>query len=149
MTNTTKVTKAMALNAIISVIATLDPETKVDAVSNENMNGYNKVVSLADMTAYCENELALLAKKKEGTSKVAKANAETRMVLADIVLATLESIGKPMTVSEMQNANEELRVSADGAPISNQRVTSVCYSLVEKGVITNTKDKKKSYFAIA
>ena len=149
MTNTTKVTKAMALNAIISAIATLDPETKYDAVSNENMNGYNKVVSLADMTAYCENELALLAKKKAGTSKTAMANAETRNALAEIVLATLESTGKSMTVSEMQTANEEPRVSADGAPISNQCVTSVCYSLVEKGIITNTKDKKKSYVSIA
>ena len=113
------------------------------------MNGYSKVVSLADMTAYCENELALLAKKKAGTSKAAIERAETRNTLAEIVLATLESIGKPATVSEMQTANEELRVSADGAPISNQRVTSVCYSLLEEKKITNTKDKKKSYFSIA
>ena len=137
MANTTKVTKAMALNAIISVLATLDPETKVDTVS------------LADMTAYCENELALLAKKKSSTSKAAKANAETRMALAEIILATLANAGKPMTVSEMQNANDELRVSADGSPISNQRITSVCYALVETTQLVNTKEKKKSYFSIA
>ena len=137
MANTTKVTKAMALNAIISVLATLDPETKVDTVS------------LADMTAYCENELALLAKKKSSTSKAAKANAETRMALAEIILATLANAGKPMTVSEMQTANDELRVSADGSPISNQRITSVCYALVETSQLVNTKEKKKSYFSIA
>ena len=137
MANTTKVTKAMALNAIISVLATLDPETKVDTVS------------LADMTAYCENELALLAKKKSSTSKAAKANAETRMALAEIILETLANAGKPMTVSEMQNANDELRVAADGSPISNQRITSVCYALVETTQLVNTKEKKKSYFSIA
>ena len=137
MANTTKVTKAMALNAIISVLATLDPETKVDTVS------------LADMNAYCENELALLAKKKSSTSKAAKANAETRMALAEIILATLANAGKPMTVSEMQTANDELRVSADGSPISNQRITSVCYALVETSQLVNTKEKKKSYFSIA
>ena len=137
MANTTKVTKAMALNAIISVLATLDPETEVDTVS------------LADMTAYCENELALLAKKKSSTSKAAKANAETRMALAEIVLETLANAGKPMTVSEMQNANDELRVAADGSPISNQRITSVCYALVETTQLVNTKEKKKSYFSIA
>ena len=137
MTNTVKVTKAMALNAIISVLATLDPETKVDNVS------------LADMTAYCENELALLAKKKSSTSKAAKANAETRMALAEIILETLANAGKPMTVSEMQNANDELRVAADGSPISNQRITSVCYALVETTQLVNTKEKKKSYFSIA
>ena len=137
MANTTKVTKAMALNAIISVLATLDPETKVDTVS------------LADMTAYCENELALLAKKKSSTSKAAKANAETRMALAEIILATLANAGKPMTVSEMQTANDELRMSADGSPISNQRITSVCYALVETTQLVNTKEKKKSYFSIA
>ena len=137
MANTTKVTKAMALNAIISVLETLDPETKVDTVS------------LADMNAYCENELALLAKKKSSTSKAAKANAETRMALAEIILATLANAGKPMTVSEMQTANDELRVSADGSPISNQRITSVCYALVETSQLVNTKEKKKSYFSIA
>ena len=137
MANTTKVTKAMALNAIISVLATLDPETKVDNVS------------LDDMNAYCENELALLAKKKSSTSKAAKANAETRMALAEIILETLANAGKPMTVSEMQTANDALRVSADGSPISNQRITSVCYALVETTQLVNTKEKKKSYFSIA
>ena len=137
MANTTKVTKAMALNAIVSVLATLDTDTKVDNVS------------LDDMNAYCENELALLAKKKSSTSKAAKANAETRMALAEIILATLANAGKPMTVSEMQNANDELRVSADGSPISNQRITSVCYALVETTQLVNTKEKKKSYFSIA
>lgn len=137
MANTVKVTKAMALNAILAILANADPDTVVDSVA------------LADMVAYCDNELALLAKKKSSTSKAAKANAETRMALAEIVLATLANAGKPMTVSEMQNANEELRVSADGAPISNQRITSVCYSLVESSQLINTKEKKKSYFSIA
>ena len=137
MTNTTKITKAMALNAILTILDTVNPDTVIDSVA------------LADMVAYCDNELELLAKKKSSTSKASKANAETRMALAEIVLATLSETGKPMTVSEMQTANEELRVAADGTPISNQRVTSVCYSLVEEGKITNTKDKKKSYFSIA
>lgn len=137
MANTVKVTKAMALNAILAILANSDPDTVVDNVA------------LADMVAYCDNELALLAKKKSSTSKAAKANAETRMALAEIVLATLANAGKPMTVSEMQNTNEDLRVSADGAPISNQRITSVCYSLVESSQLINTKEKKKSYFSIA
>ena len=149
MTNTTKITKAMALNAIISTLSTLDPETEVNAVSNENMNGYSKVVSLADMTAYCENELALLAKKKTGTSKTAIERSEVRNILAEIVLEVLTESCKPMTVSEMQTANDKLRVAENGDLISNQRITSVCYSLAEKGVITNTKEKKKSYFSIA
>lgn len=137
MANTVKVTKAMALNAILSILATLDTDTNVDNVS------------LDDMTAYCENELALLAKKKSSTSKAAKANAETRMALAEIILETLANAGKPMTVSEMQNATDALRVSADGSPISNQRITSVCYALVETSQLVNTKEKKKSYFSIA
>lgn len=137
MANTVKVTKAMALNAILSILATLDTDTKVDNIS------------LDDMTAYCENELALLAKKKSSTSKAAKANAETRMALAEIILDTLANAGKPMTVSEMQNATDALRVSADGSPISNQRITSVCYALVETSQLVNTKEKKKSYFSIA
>src|SRR5574344_2928562 len=149
MTNTTKITKAMALNAILAVLATLDPETEANAVSNENMNGYSKVVSLADMTTYCENELALLARKKAGTSKAAVERAETRSLLAEIVFDVLTETGKPMTVSEMQTACDRLRVSGKGEPISNQRVTAVCNSLVEKGVITNKKKKKKSYFSIA
>ena len=137
MANTVKVTKAMALNAIVSLLKTFGNDTKVGDVS------------LDDMNAYCENELALLAKKKSSTSKAAKANAETRMALAEIILETLANAGKPMTVSEMQTANDELRVSADGSPISNQRITSVCYALVETSQLVNTKEKKKSYFSIA
>ena len=137
MANTTKITKAMAITGILSAIATLD--------TNVSFEG----VTVADMTAYCENELALLAKKKSSTSKAAKANAETRMALAEIILETLANAGKPMTVSEMQNANDELRIAADGSPISNQRITSVCYALVETTQLVNTKEKKKSYFSIA
>ena len=137
MTNTTKITKAMALNAILAILDTVNPDTVIDSVA------------LTDMVAYCDNELELLAKKKSLTSKASKANAETRMALAEIVLATLAESGKPMTVSEMQTANEELRVAADGTPISNQRITSVCHSLLENSQIINTKEKKKSYFSIA
>lgn len=137
MANTTKITKAMAITGILSAIATLDPDVPFEGVT------------VADMTAYCENELALLAKKKAGTSKAAIERAETRNTLANIVLEVLTENGKPMTVSEMQTADDRLRVAENGEPISNQRITSVCYSLVEKGTITNTKEKKKSYFAMA
>ena len=137
MTNTTKITKAMAITGILSAIATLDADVTFDGITIE------------DMTAYCENELALLAKKKAGTSKMAKERTEKRNTLANIVLEVLTEKGIPMTVSEMQLADEKLRVAENGEPLSNQRVTSVCYSLVEEGKITNTKDKKKSYFSIA
>ena len=139
MTNTTKITKAMAITGILAVLATLDTDT---GVAFEG-------VTIADMTAYCDNELALLAKKKAGTSKAAIERAETRSLLAEIVFDVLTETGKPMTVSEMQTACDRLRVAENGEPISNQRITAVCYSLVEKGVITNTKEKKKSYFSIA
>ena len=137
MTNTTKITKAMAITGILSAIATLDADVTFDGITIE------------DMTAYCENELALLAKKKAGTSKMAKERAEIRNTLADIVLEVLTEKGVPMTVSEMQLADEKLRVTENGEPLSNQRVTSVCYSLVEDEKIINTKNKKKSYFSIA
>ena len=137
MANTTKITKAMAITGILSAIVTLDTDVTFEGVT------------VADMTAYCENELALLAKKKAGTSKAAIERAETRNTLANIVLEVLTENGKPMTVSEMQTADDRLRVAENGEPISNQRITSVCYSLVEKGTITNTKEKKKSYFAMA
>ena len=137
MANTTKITKAMAITGILSAIATLDNDVLFEGVT------------VADMTTYCENELALLAKKKAGTSKAAMERAEVRNALADIVTEVLTENGKPMTVSEMQTADSRLRVAENGEPISNQRVTSVCYALVEKGVVINTKEKKKSYFAMA
>ena len=137
MTNTTKITKAMAITGILSAIATLDTDVTFDGIT------------LADMTAYCENELALLAKKKAGTSKASIERAEIRNTLADIVLEVLTEKGIPMTVSEMQTADDRLRVAENGEPISNQRITSVCYSLVESAQLINTKEKKKSYFSIA
>ena len=137
MANTTKITKAMAINGILSAIATLDADVIFDGITIE------------DMTTYCENELTLLAKKKAGTSKAAKERAEIRNTLADVVLEVLTEKGIPMTVSEMQTADERLRMAENGEPISNQRISSVCHSLVEKEIITNAKEKKKSYFTIA
>ena len=137
MANTTKITKVMAITGILSAIATLDPDVLFEGVT------------ISDMTAYCENELALIAKKKAGTSKADVERAEVRNALADIVTEVLTANNKPMTVSEMQTSDSRLRVAENGEPISNQRVTSVCYALVEKGMVTNTKEKKKSYFTIA
>ena len=137
MANTTKITKAMAINGILSAIATLDTDITFDGIT------------IDDMTAYCENELTLLAKKKAGTSKASMERAEIRNTLADIVLEVLTKKGASMTVSEMQLADEKLRVAENEEPISNQRITSICYSLVEDGKIINTKEKKKSYFSIA
>lgn len=133
---TVKVTKAMVFSAIIKALGDFEG-MEVDGIGTETM-----INSM-------EHELELLAKKKAGTSKTATKNAEVRNAIADVIIEVLSTTGKPMTVTEMQATDERLRVNENGELISTQRVTSVCYSLCEMGKITNTKEKKKSYFAIA
>ncbi len=135
MANTTKVTKAMVFSAIVKALS--DTDVEVDGITSDTM------------VQAINHEIELLEKKKSGTSKTAMKNAETRSALGEIVLSVLANAEKPMTVTEMQNADSALRTTETGELISTQRVTSVCYSLCESGKLVNTKEKKKSYFSIA
>ena len=93
----------------------------------------------AEIVNFLNNEIKLLNKKSNVKTKTQKENE----VLMEIVFNTLVEVGKPMTVSELMSANEEV-----GA-MSNQKVSALLKKLKEDERVVRVEDKKKAYFSIA
>lgn len=99
---------------------------------------------------YAAKLSAMLDKRKDKSAKsgVSAAELNRRKSLTHIILATLETCDKPVTISELQRMTPELQTFENGEIISGQRVSSLIKPLVESGKVVNTKDKKKSLFSL-
>ena len=93
-----------------------------------------------DLVAFCDHEIELLNKKNasKGQSKVQKENE----IIKDLIIQELTAIGNPVTVTELQNASEEL------AKYSNQKLTALLTQLTASNDVVRVADKKKTYFSI-
>ena len=80
----------------------------------------------------------MLSKKSNAKTKVQKENE----VLVEGVYEALATVAKPVTVTELQEANEDM------ANYSNQKLSALLRMLVNAGRIVKTIDKKKSYFSV-
>ena len=114
--------------------------TKRDYFSKliEIVEGAN-VDNSAEIVNFLNNEIKLLNKKSNVKTTTQKENE----VLMEVVFNVLAEVGKPMTVSELMSANEEV-----GA-MSNQKVSALLKKLKEDERVVRVEDKKKAYFSIA
>lgn len=94
----------------------------------------------AQVVAYCDHELELLARKSSSSAPTAK-QVENEAIKNTIV-ALLADIAKPVTISELQAQYPEL------ANYSNQKLTSLFTQLKDEKRVVRTTDKKKAYFSI-
>ena len=85
--------------------------------------------------------------KKSSKSGISTAEAEKRSELAEIIISALATTETPVTISELQRMTPELQ-TYKGEIISTQKIVSVIKPLVNDGVVTNIKDKKKSLFSL-
>lgn len=92
----------------------------------------------AELTAFIDHELELLAKKsaKSGTTKTQKENEGTKAKILEILVANADK----MTISEIQAKDEEL------AGLSNQKVSALLTQLVNAGSVERVKEKKATFF---
>ncbi len=105
-----------------------------------------EVVSASDIAnkkgalEFIAHEVELLEKKsaKSGQTKVQKANEE---ILVNIKVVLTE-IGKPVTVTELQEASAEM------SKYSNQKLSALLKKLVDNKEVIKTIEKKKSYFSV-
>lgn len=88
---------------------------------------------------FLNHEIELSKKKSSVKTKTQKENE----VLMEVVFNVLAEVGKPMTVSELMSANEEI-----GA-MSNQKVSALLKKLKEDERVIRVEDKKKAYFSVA
>lgn len=125
MTNTTaKFTKRNALETLLAL----------DAVKADSR-----------LVAYCENEIALLDKKKmsktDKPSKRQKENIEKVVPSLKKVLATVDR-ATASQLAEMVATDTELEITAP-------RITAQLTKLKESGEVVNVKEKGVSWYSLA
>ena len=125
MTNTTaKFTKRNALETLLAL----------DVVKADNR-----------LVAYCENEIALLDKKKmsktDKPSKRQKENLEKVVPSLKKVLATVDRA----TASQLA----EMVATDTGLEITAPRITAQLTKLKESGEVVNVKEKGVSWYSLA
>lgn len=91
--------------------------------------------------AYLQNELALLDKKAQN-KKATKTQAEN-VGLKAIILDVLQVATEPMTVTDIQNSNADLKA------LSNQKVSALIKQLVDDNTVTKATVGRKSVFSVA
>ena len=99
------------------------------------------VAENADMVAFIDHELDLLA-KKSASKKPTKVQEENEVLKSKImdVLATFENGA---------TASEVLGADAAFIGMSNQKISALLKQLVECGDVVKSTDKKKSIFSVA
>ena len=103
----------------------------------------------ADLVAFVDHELELLARKNTGNSQT-KTQKEN-LVIAEMLLEELAKVGKAVTITDLMGASEVIQnyVLENGNKLTNQKISAIFKQQVDAGKVVKTIDKKKSYFAIA
>lgn len=103
----------------------------------------------AELVAFVDHELDLLARKNTGNSQT-KTQKEN-LVIAEMLLEELAKVGKAVTITDLMGASEVIQnyVLENGNKLTNQKISAIFKQQVDAGKVVKTIDKKKSYFAIA
>ena len=94
----------------------------------------------AELVAFIDHEIELLDKKNSRSGKPTKTQVENE-VIKNIILDTLQTIGKPVTVTQLL-ANDELN------GLSNQRVSALLTQLRKSDKVVRTVEKKVAFYSI-
>ena len=105
----------------------------IEIVESANVDNSEEIID------FLNHEIELAKKKSSIKTKTQKENE----VLMEVVFNALAEVGKPVTVSELMEANEEV-----GA-MKNQKVTALLKKLKENERVVRVEDKRKAYFSIA
>lgn len=102
----------------------------------------------AELVAFVDHELELLARKNTGNTqtKVQKEN----IAVAEMLLEELAKAGRT-TITDLMNTSEVIQnyTLENGNKLTNQKISAIFKQQLEAGKITKIVEKKKSYFAIA
>ena len=90
--------------------------------------------------AFIDREVELLNKKSNNSRDTKK--QEENKALAEVVLAELGKIDKPMAIAELIKASEVL-----GA-YTTQKLTPIMKTLVTEQKVVVTVDKKRNYYTV-
>ena len=99
------------------------------------------VIDNAELVAFIDHEVELLNKKNSSNGQT-KTQKENELIM-DTIVAELERVGRPVTITEFQSASEKM------AEYSNQKLSALLKKLVDSNRVVKTTDKKKSFFSVA
>lgn len=113
-------------------------------IKRTKRTNYEDIIEIAselgrvDLVEFAKHEIELLDKKK--SSDVKSKNQIANEGIKEIIVNTLQELGKFATISEIQSANVEL------SELSNQKISALLKQLVDSEVVKKQIDKKKAYF---
>ena len=120
--NSTKVTKRERFSQLMEIV-------KASNVENS-----------AELVAFIEHEVELLTKKNSRSGKPTKTQVENETI-KNTILDTLQTIGKPVTVTQLL-ATDELN------SLSNQRVSALLTQLRKSDKVVRTVEKKVAFYSV-
>ena len=102
----------------------------------------------AELVAFVDHELELLARKNTGNTQT-KVQKENQAV-AEMLLEELAKAGRT-TITDLMNTSEVIQnyILENGNKLTNQKISAIFKQQLDAGNITKIVEKKKSYFAIA
>lgn len=119
-----KMTKKETINLLIDVLM-----------------GNKEVEDVQMFIDFLIHERELLERKSSNSSQT-KTQKENE-IIKEKIIETLRELDKYSTITEIQEANEEL------ANLKNQKITALLTQLKNDGIIIREVDKKKAYFKVA
>lgn len=105
----------------------------------------NRDVTAAAIAEFCDKEINTLSNK---TKKKSEADIAADTAMREVIMATLESTDRAMTVSEVLNANLNDWNDLVGEIPSNQKLTRKLNDMVTDGILEKNTIKGRSYFSI-
>ena len=101
----------------------------------------DKVAKDETLVKFINHELELLAKKNSSEKKETATQIANKGI-KETIFATLERIGRGMTISEMQKADKEL------GELSTSKISALVTQMKNEGIVERYEDKRKAYFKL-
>ena len=126
-------------------------EVAINAIENSTLPNWSYTegeetlsISKAEAIEKLQKMIEQLDAKSSAPKKPTKVQ-EANEGVKGVILATLQEIGKPVTITELMASNEELSPTK----ISAQKVSSLVTQMVKAGTLVRTEEKRKAYFSVA
>ena len=134
-----KFTKKVALEVAINAIENSTLPNWSFSEGEETLS-----ISKAEAIEKLQKMIEQLESKSNAPKKPTKVQ-EANEGVKGVILATLQEIGKPVTITELMASNEELSPTK----VSAQKVSSLVTQMVKAGTLVRTEEKRKAYFSVA
>lgn len=113
-------------------------EGVIDLLNGKSVEGFSK----EDAEAFLRERIAQTAKKNASGGNKPTAQQIANEGVKQTIMAVLDKIGVPTTITDMQKHSAEL------AGLSNQRMTALVTQLVKADEVVRTEVKGKAHFAL-